>query len=208
LELDDHFALAHTALARLLQQQQKLDEAADHLQQALAADPKLAPAHVYLGVIRVKQKRMPDAEASFRVALELAPDLVDAQENLANVLMAQRKTAAAIDAFRATLQLNPRSLGAANKLAWCLATAPDDRLRSGAEALRLAAGVVQSTKGSSPYPFDVLAAAYAESGRFAEAVAAQKRAVSMAEKANLPVANVFRERLQLYEQKQPYREHR
>jgi tetratricopeptide (TPR) repeat protein/peroxiredoxin len=206
LELDGQSARAHTALARLLQRQKNWDAAAEHLQQALAADPKLAPAHVYLGVIRTQQQRLADAEASFRAALTLAPELRDAQENLANVLMAQRKTGEAIAAFRVALRLNPQSHAAAMKLAWCLATAADQRLRSGPEALRWATAVVKATGGSSPHSYDVLAAAYAENGQFPQAVAAAKRAVSMAERARLPVAQVFRQRLALYEQQRPFRE--
>ena len=209
LELDGQFARAHTALARLLQQQNKLDEAADHLQQALAVDPKLTPAHVYLGVIRVQQRRLPEAEASFRAALELTPDLADAQENLANVLMAQRKTAEAIGAFQATLRLNPRSQGAAMKLAWCLATSPDDQLRSGAEAVRLATAVVKATQGSSPIALRCL-------GRRLRRERSVRRGRGGGEdkpwkwrrRRRCSVAKVFRERLGLYQQKRPYREPR
>jgi tetratricopeptide (TPR) repeat protein len=204
IALDDTSARAHTLLGRLLQNGDP-QRAAEHLQKAVSLDPQLAAAHVYLGVVRVQQRRLAEAEASFRAALATSPELVDAQENLANVLMAQGKTAEAIGAFQETLRLRPQAHGAAMKLAWCLATAPDDRLRSGNEALQLANRVVEVTRGTIPHPYDVLAAAHAELGQFDQAVAAATRAVELAEKARLPAASAFRQRLDLYRQKLPYR---
>jgi Flp pilus assembly protein TadD len=58
-----------------------------------------------------------------------------------------------------------------------------------------------------PVAFDVLAAAYAELGRFPEAVETAQRAVSLATSQNNPaLADHIRARLRLYQSARPYRE--
>ena len=94
---------------------------------------------------------------------------------------------------------------APNNIAWILATAPDARVRNGEEALRLARLAVES--GAEGVTIDTLAAAYAEVGLFDEAIAEQKRAIDMARAAGDLDAVADREsRLELYRNRQPYRE--
>ena len=59
---------------------------------------------------------------------------------------------------------------AQNDLAWLLATCPDNSVRNGQKAVELAQQAVQLSNGRSPEILDTLAAAYAEAGRFHEAV--------------------------------------
>jgi uncharacterized protein with LGFP repeats len=59
----------------------------------------------------------------------------------------------------------------------------------------------------SPELFDVLAAAYAESGQFTEAVAAAQKALTLAiAQANQPLADAIRTRLSLYQAGSPFRD--
>ena len=68
-------------------------------------------------------------------------------------------------------------------MAWIRATHAEARHRDGAEAVRLA----ERARDRSPEPqavlYSTLAAAYAEAGRFPEAVAAGQRAVALARAA-------------------------
>lgn len=67
---------------------------------------------------------------------------------------------------------------AMNALAWVLATDRDERLRDGAEAVKWAEAVCQKGNSATAAYLDTLAAAYAEAGRWEEAVATQKLALS------------------------------
>jgi tetratricopeptide (TPR) repeat protein len=93
-----------------------------------------------------------------------------------------------------------------NEFAWFLATVPDAALRDGGRAVRYA----REALDLSPVPvasyFDTLAAAYAAQGRFDMAVPAQERALLMAMDRAYPetVLGKWRQRLELYRNKQPY----
>jgi hypothetical protein len=94
----------------------------------------------------------------------------------------------------------------ANNLAWILATASDDRLRDGAEAIRLAEPLCRDAATAGANYFDTLAAAYAEAGRFDEAISVAQTALEMASAAQeADTAEKIRSRLELYRARRPYR---
>jgi tetratricopeptide (TPR) repeat protein len=102
----------------------------------------------------------------------------------------------------------PASAALRNALAFALATLPDAGLRDGARALALAGEAVAASGGTSPDYLDTLAAAYAELGRFDEAVAEQRRALALVEGRGLPDGFVasLRAHLALLESGRPIRE--
>jgi hypothetical protein len=61
-----------------------------------------------------------------------------------------------------------------------LAASPDDELRNGAEAVRLAEHACELTHYGEPLFIGTLAAAYAESSRFPEAVTTAEKAEQLA----------------------------
>jgi Flp pilus assembly protein TadD len=72
---------------------------------------------------------------------------------------------------------------ALNGLAWLLATHPDATVRNGPEAVRLAERACAVTSRRNPELLDTLAAAYAEAGRFPEAINAAQEAITLARTA-------------------------
>ena len=96
---------------------------------------------------------------------------------------------------------------ALNNLAWILATSPDDGLRNGTEAVRLAERACELTHYDEPLFIGTLAAAYAESGRFPEAVTTAEKAEQLATTAGLTdVAAKNRQLLELYRAGKSYHE--
>ena len=107
--------------------------------------------------------------------------------------------------YRKTVQLKPDSVIALNNLAWLLATAADPGLRNGREAVRLAERACQQTKFEQAFFIGTLAAAYAESGRYAEAVNAASKAQTMAlAHGQKEVASKNGQLLELYQSGQPF----
>ena len=128
--------------------------------------------------------------------------------NLGIALARQGKVFEALDAYRAALRIKGDHINAMNNLAWLLATCPDDKLRNGVEAVRLAEKArALGTNGTNPHMLDVLAAAYAEAGQFAKAAATAERAVESASAiGDTAPAQAIQARLQGYRSGRPYRD--
>jgi Flp pilus assembly protein TadD len=109
--------------------------------------------------------------------------------------------------LRVVVTKDPGDADAASTLAWLLATTTDDQLRDGATALALAEGAVAASGGAPDADrLDTLAAAYAEVGRFDDAVATARRAETAAETAGtVDLGREIAERRALYERGRPYR---
>jgi hypothetical protein len=86
----------------------------------------------------------------------------------------------AIRRYRQALNADPKAPEALDQLAWLLATSPRPELRQGAEAVTLATRAVQLTDWRSAALIATLAAAYAETGRFDQAVETSRNAYSLA----------------------------
>ena len=91
-----------------------------------------------------------------------------------------------------------------NNAAWILATSRHDRIRNGVLALHLAQRAV--AQDESPGTLDTLAAAYAEKGDFARAVATQRSAISAISAETENLREELTGRLAKYEAREPWRE--
>ena len=201
------YAEAHNNLAIILRQQGRVDEAITHFQEALANRPQYSEAHSNLGNALFAKGWLSEAEAEYRAALKDNPNLVAPHNNLALLLTQQGHAEEAIQHFRAAMEIDPSDPSAPNNLAWLLATHPKAVIRNGVEAITLAQRAITSSRGQNPATFDSLAAAYAETGRFAEAVTAAMHARELAAAKHDPDSvKGIDQRIRLYEDHSPYRE--
>ena len=94
-----------------------------------------------------------------------------------------------------------------NQAAWLMATSSDASLRNGKDAVELARRAVRITGESEPTTLATLAAAYAEAGRFADAVQTARYALTLArQQGRLDLVKSIEEKLPLYESKKPFHE--
>jgi tetratricopeptide (TPR) repeat protein len=113
---------------------------------------------------------------------------------------------AAMASYREALRLRPDWPEASNELAWMLATAPEDNLRDGALAVRLAETAAKLAVRREPLLLDTLAAAQAEKGDFEQAIRTQQRAIKEAtDLGEEKLRAEFEKHLARYKQNQPYR---
>jgi Flp pilus assembly protein TadD len=161
--------------------------------------PNYAPAHAALGTALEVNGRMAEAVWHYRRATELAPYSVDSYYNLARLLLARGYACEAMTTLRRAIRLDPEFLPAHGDLAWLLATHPDAALRNPGEAIALAGYVVKRTGHSDPLMLDILAAAYAANGDFAQAAAVAMDAVRLASKRTPELAVRIHGRLRLYQ---------
>ena len=94
-----------------------------------------------------------------------------------------------------------------NRLAWLLATSPEDSIRDGTRAVGLAERAVSITGRQDIMSLETLSAAYAEVGRFEDAVTVGREALALAERqGNETVARDLARRIPTFEMRQKYRE--
>ncbi|MBS1854875.1 MAG: tetratricopeptide repeat protein [Acidobacteria bacterium] len=203
VELDPASAPAHTDLGAALLRQGKLDDARAQLRRAIALDPRYAPALYNLGLVEDRAGQTADAIGQWRQALALNPDYREAHDRLADALYARGQAAEALAHWRE----GTRDAATLRQAAWVLATYPDPAVRDGHEAAALAARAVQLSGGTDARVWDTLAAAYAESGRFADAVLTARRALALARQQNSgALASAIEARIRIYQAATPFRD--
>jgi tetratricopeptide (TPR) repeat protein len=122
-------------------------------------------------------------------------------------LSAQKQAAEAVAEYRKAIALDNQLAPACNNLAWLLATYPDPQIRNGKEAVELGEQACRLTNHEQPFYLGTLAAAYAEAGRFSEAVATAEQARDLARKTGMePVAQRNEQLLESYRAGRPYHE--
>jgi tetratricopeptide (TPR) repeat protein len=166
-----------------------------------------ANVHHWRSGILLKQGRIDEAIAQFEIVLKLAPGYPQADVELAGLLAARGRAREAIAHYQTAVESDPHDVTARNNLAWLLATCPDASVRDGARAIELARMAIQLTDGKGASTLDTLATAYAEAGRFPEAVDTAARALDLATRQhNQPLVQSIKRRLTLYRARTAYRE--
>ncbi len=175
------------------------EQAVAAFQRAVACNPESFAAHAGLGNALTILGRRDEAEASYRAALERQPDDAESLTNLANLLLARGSVAEACAFYRTVLAKEPDEVSVLNNLAWILATSIEDVVRDGAEAVTLAERARQTEQGRHPVLGLTLAAAYAEAGRFEDAIRTAEDSLRQAESAgNAALMESARTHLQAY----------
>ncbi|SPE57173.1 putative Tetratricopeptide TPR_2 repeat protein [Verrucomicrobia bacterium] len=198
---------AHRTFADFLLVQGRSEEA----QIEYAAAIKLLPAdfalHRAYATALTRQGKTKDAIAQLEAALRLEPRQEQAIGELAELLSQVGSNRQAVLEYNRCLEVNSNSVTTLNNLAWLLATNPDDQIRDGPRAVELAERACRLTQWQAPVLLGTLAAAYAEAGRFQDAVAMAERAQEQAKAANLPSVAARNARLlELYRQGKAWRE--
>ncbi|MFZ0747606.1 MAG: tetratricopeptide repeat protein [Terracidiphilus sp.] len=182
------------------------EQAFEHLRQAIRINPLSVESHFLLGKFTLEKGHARQALPDLQTAIEIRPRFESGEEALASAYEALGDSASALVHWQKARAIDPSRISAILGNAWLLATAPDESVRNGANAVSLAENANNLAPGDDPDVLDTLAAAYAENGQFAQAVASATRAVDLAnERGNSPLAAAIRGRLLLYKSKRPYR---
>jgi len=207
IELNPNRAEFYNNLGNLLATQGRTAAAIEQFQKALEVEPDNAKVHYNLANILIAQGRWDEAIEHYQRALKQIPDSTHAHYQLGLALQSRGRFTAAIAQFQKVLELDSHHVTAQNNLAWLLATCPDNSLRNGQKAVAVAQQAVQLSGGNSPEILDTLAAAYAEAGRFPEAIETARQALDLSATQNKkPLAEVIQNQLKLFEVNVPYHE--
>jgi tetratricopeptide (TPR) repeat protein len=185
----------------------KLPDAERELREAVRLKDTSAAAHANLGAVLCAQGHLDEGVRHLERALALDPEYHSAHANLAEAYAAVGHRAQAAQEFAHAVDVAPDNPFLLNRLAWLLATSPEDAVRNGSRAVELAQKSVSITTRQDAMSLETLSAAYAEVGRFDDALATGREALALAERqGNEAMATELARRLPLFEQHQKYRE--
>jgi tetratricopeptide (TPR) repeat protein len=205
VEIKADHADAQANLASALLQKGELDEAITQYYKALDIKPDNALVHYDLANALILKGQVDQAIAHYEKALEIKPDYAEVCNNLGIVLFQKGEVDHAITCYQKALEINPQYVEARANLAWALATSPQTPILK-AVAVKLAQQANQMSGGSNPKALRILAAAYAQIGKFSEATAMAERSLQLAtDQNNAALAEALRTEIDLYAKGLPYR---
>jgi tetratricopeptide (TPR) repeat protein len=175
------------------------------LKKAVAKEPRDVAVHHLLAIALVDTGDVNAAKEQWRTLVETEPKFPLAYIGLALETMREKNFPEARRVLEEGLKHEPESPWLANALAWILATAPDAAVRDGPQAVTWAKKACAATRNKNPVLLDTLAAAHGAAGNFHEAVRTEQEALRQAgEIGQTTSIPVYRERLELYGNNQPY----
>jgi protein O-mannosyl-transferase len=207
LAIQPDYADASCNLASALLSSGDLDGAIAYYSACLRVSPNQAEAQYNLASALFRKGRTDEAVAHYQKVLKLRPENADARANLGSVFLAKGRVRDAMAQYRDALRIAPDDVAAQSNLAWLLATAADPSLRNGSEAVLLAerAESESSRSENRAIVLRILAAAYAEAGRFVEAKKTAEQALQAAEiQGNSTLSGALRDEISLYDLGLPY----
>ena len=151
-----------------------------HLRVVVQANPDFVAAQSDLGAALCGLGKLEEGLSHLLQAVAIRPDYWPAQQNLGEAYAFQGQLWLALKHFASALAQQPNNVPLLNRTAWILATAPNDYIRNGAEAVVSAERAVRLTHRHDVASLDTLAAAYAEVDRFDQAIAVGEEAVTLA----------------------------
>jgi tetratricopeptide (TPR) repeat protein len=199
--------VAENNLGIVFLQRGQLDEAISRLQAAIDLRPENGPAHNNLAKALLQKGRLAEAMVHYRKFFEIEPENVEARNILGTALIQQGRIREAIEQWQDALAIEPENGNAASNLAWVFATCPDDSIRDGRRAVELAEKALRISGGKIPMILRVLAAAYAEDGRFSQAIESAQRGADLANSQGNPaLAAELQSNIALYQAGTPLRD--
>ncbi|MFZ0917176.1 MAG: tetratricopeptide repeat protein [Candidatus Udaeobacter sp.] len=209
-KLDPHYnlgtAFVEMNLGDALARKGQPDEAMAHFEQAIKLQPDYAEAYYNRGNVLLAKGRIDEAIADFEKTLQLLPTDADAHTGLGNALLRKGAVKEAIAHYNEAMALAPNDPHSRSNTAWLLATSTDASIRDGAKAVELAQQAISLTGGREPLFFRTLAAAYAETGRFSDAVGVIQQGVAIARtQGKTGLADLLEEDALLYRGEVPLR---
>jgi len=195
LALDGESSQTNNNLGSALADAGKMSEAVSYFERALELDPDNPRAHNNLGGAWAESGRLPEAIEHLRRAVEIEPELADGHNNLGAALARSGALDEAVAHLEKAVALAPQNVEYRYNFGRTLAA--KGRFADAAAQLEEAAKL---SRMSEPIILQLLAAMYGETGRYADAAATARRALSAAvERRNLELQSAIKADLDHYE---------
>jgi tetratricopeptide (TPR) repeat protein len=155
-------------------------DAMPYLTKATQLAPAWPEPQRRLALALLRAGRAKDAHDAYQKLIALIPATAEGYRDLADMLAEGQQFAEAIHYYREALRLKPDLDAAMNNLAMLYASCQQPNFLSGPQAVQLAEAACRLSGRRIPSYLGTLAAAYAEAGRFSDAVKTMQEALALA----------------------------
>jgi tetratricopeptide (TPR) repeat protein len=182
-------------------------EAMVHYRNAITSQPRVKEAFYAMGRLLGRQGNWLEAAQTYGIISENEPNDFNANLGLATVLPNLNRLDEARAHLQTAIQTCPDDAEALNNLAWTLAASGYGELRDGTQAVKCGERACELTHYRQTIMIGTLAAAYAEAGRFDDAMATAQKACDLAAKNgetallenNQALLKIYRQHLPFHE---------
>jgi len=185
------------------------DKAISDYTQAISLNPKDYQAYYNRGSAYGIKGEYDKTIADFNQAISLNPKDDQAYYNRGSAYGNKGEYDKAIADFNQAIKNTPQFSSEVaipyNSMSWLLATCPDDKYRDGNKAVEFAKKATEFEPKKVAY-WSTLAVAYAEAGKFEDAVKTQEKAIKMLNEKDKDAITRYTERLNFYKARKPWRE--
>ena len=203
-ELDPRLPRAQYLLGLILESERRDMEAIARFSAAVALDSRYVEALGSLADALRRTGRVEESLARYTQMIALDPGASVARFGYAMGLVRLARYREAAASLEEASRLHPDQPGLAHALARLLAASPDDAVRDGPRSVALTERLLEQQQ-TAPVQ-ETMAMAFAEVGRFADAVVWQRRAIATARTSAQQAAVAWMvENLNAYERQQPCR---
>ncbi len=194
---------AHRLRAEILAKMNRLPQAIEEMERVAEAMPKQPDLKFQLAVYYGYNQQPLKAIDVFSDLIAMEENNFDALQRRGDTYLNIGEHAAAVADLEAALKIRPEDSTVLNNLAWVLATSPDDEVRDGKRAIKLATQACELVEYTQPHILSTLAAAYAETGDFESAIKWSQQAV---DKEDPEHGEQLAQELASYKEGKPWRE--
>jgi tetratricopeptide (TPR) repeat protein len=181
-------------------------EAMTFLTRATQLAPAWPEPQRRLALAWLRQGRTNEARAAYQKLVPLMPATAEGCRDLADMLAEGHQYAEAVHFYGEALRLRPDFEPALNNLAMLRAACPQPGFRNGRQAVQLAEAACRLSGRRNPSFLGTLAAAYAEAGRFGDALKTIQEALAVARASGADnLVLVQTQMLQQFRAGKPYR---
>ena len=188
---------------RAWQADEKWSQAVADFDRAIEISPNVGTYFMSRGYAKQRHGDLAGAIRDYDEAVRLDPTDIQSYRLRASAWIARGQYEQAIDDYNRAVRIAPQSPAITNDRAWLLATCPDPVYRNGFQAIQDATSACELSGWKAFNRLGTLAAAYAESGKFDDAIKWQQKCLEL---APAPYKQAQQSRLQLYQAHKPYRE--
>jgi tetratricopeptide (TPR) repeat protein len=206
IQIEPKSGAAHYYRGLLYSAYRRFSEAIADFDVALRDEPKMAIAYIDRGNAHAGAGHTQQALADYDNAIRNVTNSTEGDVIQARAYMQKGEYARAAARFDQARRRSPRDDSVLNSFAWFKATCPNASVRNGAEAVQAATKGCEISKWKDGDLIDTLAAAYAESGDFVQAIKYQTQALAIRPFSAPDSLSQMQKRLRSYQAHKPFRE--